>query len=139
MKMKKLLAALLAVCMLLTMLPISVFAAGVDYDIVIDSVGFAVNGEYIDSEEEAVELGFGTAWEFDAGILDLFEGNFKITSEFPLNGVYTSDDVTIVGGSFEVSNMGNAGVISGGTIDGDINNIGTISGGTFEGYVINNG
>ena len=116
MKMKKMLAALLAVFMLLTMLPISVFAAGVDYDIVIDSVGFAVNGEYIDSEEEAVELGFGTAWVYEPGLIALIKGSFSVTSDILLEMLVVDVNATLVGGNVNACLAANVGTISGGNI-----------------------
>ena len=68
MKMKKMLAALLAVCMLLTMLPVAAFAAGVDHDIVITEQGdLKVDGVLIKTKDDANKLGYGVAWVYEPG------------------------------------------------------------------------
>lgn len=137
MKMKKLLAAALAVLMLLTMLPVGVFAADVDYKIEFSEDGYPiVNGTVLTEEPDEGEYGYKAAWCFDRGILDLMEGTFVVNSDIPLVGVYLSDDVTLVDCNFS-AHVGNAGTIIGGTIDGSVDNRGTISGGTFEDYVEN--
>ena len=88
MKMKKMLAALLAVCMLLTMLPLAAFAASnvtvlnIQYDGE-DFVIYDENGDIIpcDDSEGDWSIWDNENWYFSAATLALIDGTFKVTTD----------------------------------------------------------
>ncbi len=150
--MKKLLCALLCLCMMVALCGLGVAAtepATVTKIEVKDEsnqsgskLKFIVNGEDKGSVEHNGSLQ-GTGWEYNQRTLFLNSGNFDISVGY-LQSSWI--DITIFSGvelqaltydPNHVEKIDNYGTISGGTFTGAVNNWGDITAGTFSGTVCN--